>query len=119
MGGDGDWIVSLTLSSLLAISLLSSAVVAATMISYVGRAYAHLVRGETMAIGNPKVQLLLSPSKPAVGDNSTRLNFSILNNDQNKDKKSIFAGLTIKEKTLEKLFINFLVFFLPFLYLQL
>jgi hypothetical protein len=88
---------SLTLSSLLAISLLSS-VVAAAIIPYVVRAYAHFVGGETKAIGNYKVQLLLSPSKPVVGNNSTKLNFSILNKDENKDIKPIFAALTIKEK---------------------
>jgi hypothetical protein len=40
----------------------------------------------------------LYPSKPIVGDNSTKLNFSILDKDKNTDVKSIFVALTTKEK---------------------
>lgn len=68
------------------------------MITYVGRAYAHFVGGETKTIGNYQILLLASPSPLLVEDNSTKLNFSILDKDENKDIKSIFAALTIKEK---------------------
>jgi hypothetical protein len=65
---------------------------------YVGSAYAHFVGGETKTIDNYRILLLASPSLPIVEDNSTKLNFSILDKDQNKDIKSIFVALTIKEK---------------------
>lgn len=92
---------SLTLSSLLAVSLLSLVII--TVVPHVGRAHAHFVGGETKTVDNYKIMLLLSPSKPVVGDNSTKLNFSVLDNEQNKDIKSIFAALTIKEKNSGKI----------------
>jgi hypothetical protein len=85
-----------TFSSLLAISVLP--LMLATDIPLVIRAYAHFVGAETKTIDNYKILFLLSPSKPIVGDNTTKLNFSILDKDQNRDIKSIFAALTIKEK---------------------
>ena len=85
-----------TLSSLLVISVLP--LMLATDISLISKAYAHFVGGETKTIDNYKILFLLSPSKPIVGDNTTKLNFSILDKDQNRDIKSIFAALTIKEK---------------------
>jgi hypothetical protein len=85
-----------TLSSLLSISVLLLVIV--TDIPLVDKAYAHFVGGETKTIDNYKILFLLSPSKPIVGDNFTMLNFSVLDKDQNKDIKSIFAALTIKEK---------------------
>lgn len=87
---------SFTLLSLLTFSLL--ALVMVTVVPHIDRAYAHFVGGETKTIDNYNVQLLLSPSKPIVDDNSTKLNFSIQDKDQNKDIRSIFAALTIKEK---------------------
>jgi hypothetical protein len=89
-------LLSFTFSSLLAISVLP--LMFATDIPLVSRAYAHFVGGETKTIDNYKILFLLSPSKPIVGDNTTKLNFSILDKDQNRDIKSIFAALTIKEK---------------------
>ena len=85
-----------TFSSLLAISVLP--LMLATDIPLVIRAYAHFVGAETKTIDNYKILFLLSPSKPIVGDNTTKLNFSILDKDQNKDIKSIFAALSIKER---------------------
>jgi hypothetical protein len=90
-------LLCLTLSSLLAISVLP--LVISTDISIISKAYAHFVGGETKTIDNYQI-LLLSPSKPIVGDNSTKLNFSSLDKDQNTDLKLIFAALTIKEKKL-------------------
>jgi hypothetical protein len=89
-------LLSFTFSSLLAISVLP--IMFATDIPLVSRAYAHFVGGETKTIDDYKILFLLSPSKPIVGDNTTKLNFSILDKDQNRDIKSIFAALTIKEK---------------------
>jgi hypothetical protein len=89
-------LLSFTFSSLLAISVLP--LMFATDIPVVSRAYAHFVGAETKTIDNYKILFLLSPSKPIVGDNTTKLNFSILDKDQNRDIKSIFAALTIKEK---------------------
>jgi hypothetical protein len=83
---------------MLAISVLP--LVISTDISIISKAYAHFVGGETKTIDNYQILLLLSPSKPIVGDNSTKLNFSILDKDQNTDLKLIFAALTIKEKKL-------------------
>lgn len=91
-------LLSFTLSSLLAISVISLVLV--TDIPLVDKSYAHFVGGETKTIDNYKILFLLSPSKPIVGDNSTKLNFSILDKDQDRDIKSIFAALTIKEKKL-------------------
>ena len=89
-------LLSFTFSSLLAISVLQ--LMFATDIPLVSRAYAHFVGAETKTIDNYKILFLLSPSKPIVGDNTTKLNFSVLDKDQNRDIKSIFAALTIKEK---------------------
>ena len=89
-------LLSFTFSSLLAISVLQ--LMFATDIPLVSRAYAHFVGGETKTIDNYKILFLLSPSKPIVGDNTTKLNFSVLDKDQNRDIKSTFAALTIKEK---------------------
>src|SRR5215210_1336532 len=63
------------------------------------KAYAHFTGGATKDIDNYQILFLLYPSKPVVGDNSTKLNFSILDKDKNTDVKSIFAALTIKEKS--------------------
>lgn len=54
--------------------------------------------GERKDFGKYQVLFLLSPSMPVVGDNSTKLNFSILDKDRNVDLSLIFAALTIKEK---------------------
>jgi hypothetical protein len=89
-------LLSFTLSSLLATSLIQLVIV--TDIPLVDKAYAHFVGGETKTIDNYKILFLLSPSKPIVGDNFTMLNFSVLDKDENRDIKSIFAALTIKEK---------------------
>jgi hypothetical protein len=89
-------LLSFTLSTLLAISVIP--LILATDISLIIKAYAHFVGAETKTIDNYKILFLLSPSKPIVGDNTTKLNFSILNKDQDRDIKSIFAALTIKEK---------------------
>jgi hypothetical protein len=89
-------LLSFKLSSLLAISVIPLVLV--TDIPVVDKAYAHFVGGETKTIDNYKILFLLSPSKLIVGDNSTKLNFSILDKDQDRDIKSIFAALTIKEK---------------------
>ena len=89
-------LLSITLSSLLAISVLP--LILANDISLISKAYAHFVGAETKTIDNYKILFLLSPSKPIVGDNTTKLNFSVLDKAQNRDIKSIFAALTIKEK---------------------
>ena len=89
-------LLSITLSSLLAISVLP--LILATDISLISKAYAHFVGAETKTFDNYKILFLLSPSKPIVGDNTTKLNFSVLDKAQNIDIKSIFAALTIKEK---------------------
>lgn len=61
-------------------------------------AQAHFLGGERKDFGKYQVLFLLSPSMPVVGDNSTKLNFSILDKDRNVDLSLIFAALTIKEK---------------------
>ena len=62
------------------------------------KAYAHFTGGATKDIDNYQILFLLYPPQPVVGDNSTKLSFSILDKDKNTDVKSIFAALTIKEK---------------------
>jgi hypothetical protein len=59
---------------------------------------AHFLGGERKDFGKYQVLFLLSPSMPVVGDNSTKLNFSILDKERNVDLSLIFAALTIKEK---------------------
>jgi hypothetical protein len=88
--------LSIMLLSLLAVTFLSLA--PTTRIPIINHAYGHFIGGETKTIGNYKVLFLISPPKPIVGDSSTKINFSILDKDQNKDIKSIFAALTIREK---------------------
>jgi hypothetical protein len=61
-------------------------------------AQAHFLGGERKDFGKYQVLFLLSPSMPVVGDNSTKLNFSLLDKDRNVDLSLIFAALTIKEK---------------------
>jgi hypothetical protein len=61
-------------------------------------AQARFLGGERKDFGKYEVLFLLSPSMPVVGDNSTKLNFSILDKDRNVDLSLIFAALTIKEK---------------------
>jgi hypothetical protein len=63
-----------------------------------GKAYAHFIGGETKTIDNYQILFLLSLPKPVVGDDSTKLNFSVLDKEENIDVKLIFAALTIKEK---------------------
>jgi hypothetical protein len=81
-------LLSLILPSLLAISVLSLVVIA-TDILFVSKVYAHFIGGDTKTIDNYQILFLLSPSRPIVGDNSTRLNFSVLDKDQNTDVKSV------------------------------
>lgn len=66
-------LLPLTLSSLLAISLIP--LVIATDNAFISKAYAHFVGGETKTIHKYQILLLLSPSKPIVGDNSTKAQF--------------------------------------------
>ena len=86
-------LLSFTLSSLL---VLVIPLVLVTDIPLVEKAYAHFVGGETKTIDNYKILFLLSPSKPIVGDNATKLNFSILDKDQ--DRHKIFLCLNYKGK---------------------
>ena len=81
-------LLSLILSSLLVISVLSL-VVTAIDILLVSKAYGHFIGGDTKTIDNYQTLFLLSPSRPIVGDNSTKLNFSVLDKDQNTDVKSV------------------------------
>jgi hypothetical protein len=53
--------------------------------------------GTTKNIGNYQIVFAPYPSLPFAGDNSTLLNFSILDND-NQNVNNIFASLSIKNK---------------------
>jgi hypothetical protein len=64
--------LSLILSSLLAISVLSLVVIT-TDIHFVSKAYARFIGGDTKTIDNYQILFLLSPSNLIVGDNSTKL----------------------------------------------
>jgi hypothetical protein len=85
---------SLTCGSLLLLLLL----ITTEIVDVENKAYAHFTGGATKNIDNYQILFLLYPSKPIVGDNSTKLNFSNLDKDKNTDVKSIFVALTIKEK---------------------
>jgi hypothetical protein len=85
---------SLTCGSLLLLLLL----ITTEIVGVENKAYAHFTGGATKNIDNYQILFLLYPSKPIVGDNSTKLNFSNLDKDKNTDVKSIFVALTIKEK---------------------
>jgi hypothetical protein len=91
----------LTMTHLSSFTLASSVLVIITtllLLIAIGKAYAHFIGGETKTIDNYQILFLLSPPKPVVGDNSTKLNFSVLDKEENTDVKLIFAALTIKEK---------------------
>jgi hypothetical protein len=94
-------LLSIILLSLLIVSFLS--LTYSVRIPIINHVYAHFVGGETKTVGNYKILLLLSPPKPVVNDSSTKILFSILGKDQNKDIKSVFAALTIKEKDSDKI----------------
>jgi hypothetical protein len=63
------------------------------------KAYAHFSGGATKNIDKYRIVFLLYPSKPIVGDNSTKLNFSVLDKDNNSDVYGLFTSLIIKDKT--------------------
>ena len=86
---------SLTCGCLLSLLLL---LITTEIVDVENKAFAHFTGGATKDIDNYQILFLLYPSKPVVGDNSTKLNFSILDKDKNTDVKSIFAALIIKEK---------------------
>ena len=90
--------LSLFSFSVLTIILLLLLLLIAIDIPALGKAYAHFIGGETKAIDNYQILFLLSPPKPVVDNNSTKLNFSVLDKEENTDVKLIFAALTIKEK---------------------
>jgi len=90
--------LSLFSSVLIIILLLLLSLLIAIDIPDLGKAYAHFIGGETKTIDNYQILFLLSPPKPVVGDDSTKLNFSVLDKEENTDVKLIFAALTIKEK---------------------
>jgi hypothetical protein len=78
--------------------LLLLSLITAEIVDVENKAYAHFTGGATKDIDSYQILFLLYPSKPVVSDNSTKLNFSILDKDKNTDVKSIFTSLTIKEK---------------------
>ena len=90
--------LSLFSFSVLTIILLLLLLLIAIDIPALGKAYAHFIGGETKAIDNYQILFLLSPPKPVVYNNSTKLNFSVLDKEENTDVKLIFAALNIKEK---------------------
>ncbi len=60
-------------------------------------AQAHFFEGVTQDLADGyQILFVLSPSTPSTGDNSTRLNFSILKDGRNAD--NVYVALTIKEK---------------------
>jgi hypothetical protein len=59
-------------------------------------AYAHFFGGETVTIDNYQVVFLTAPSSPTIGDNSTTLNFSVLQNNSNI--YNIYSAVVITEK---------------------
>jgi hypothetical protein len=59
-------------------------------------AYAHFF-GATKTVGNYQIVFQPFPFVPFVGDNSTTLNFSILDNN-NSNVNNIYAALVIKER---------------------
>jgi len=59
-------------------------------------AYAHFF-GATKAVGNYQIVFQPFPFVPFVGDNSTTLNFSILDSN-NSNVNNVYAALVIKEK---------------------
>jgi hypothetical protein len=89
---------SFILASSVLVVITTLLLLIATNIPHISKAYAHFIGGETKTIDNYQILFLLSPPKPVVGDNSTKLNFSVLDKEENTDVKLIFAALTIKEK---------------------
>ena len=63
--------------------------------SFIGIAYAHYF-GATKNIDNFQVVFAPNPSTPITGDNSTSLNFSILQNNTNL--YNIYAALEVKDR---------------------
>ena len=59
-------------------------------------ASAHFFGGETVTIDDYQVVFLTAPSSPAIGDNSTTLNFSVLQNNSNI--YNIQSAVVITEK---------------------
>jgi len=59
-------------------------------------ASAHFFGGETVTIDNYQVVFLAAPSSPTVGDNSTTLNFSVLENNSNI--YNIYSAVVVTEK---------------------
>jgi hypothetical protein len=59
-------------------------------------AYAHFFGGETVTIDGYQVVFLTAPSSPIIGDNSTTLNFSVLQNNSNI--YNIHSAVLITEK---------------------
>ena|SRR5918912_431618 len=76
-------------------SLLLIIAIFCIIISQAGVAYGHFF-GATKNIDNYQVIFSPKPSIPIVGDNSTSLNFSILENNTNI--YNIYASLTVTEK---------------------
>jgi|SoiMethySBSTD1v2_1073268.scaffolds.fasta_scaffold77154_2 hypothetical protein len=69
-------------------------------ISLFSLAYGHFIGLpviETKSVGNYKIVFQPYPSVPLLGDNSTQLNFSILDKD-NQNINIIFSSLVIKQK---------------------
>ena len=58
--------------------------------------HAHFFGGETVTIDNYQVVFLTAPSTPTVGDNSTTLNVSVLQNNSNIF--NIHSAVVITEK---------------------
>jgi hypothetical protein len=89
-------LISSQMNGLVIIFLL---IIIAIDIADISKTHAHFIGGETKTIEKYDVLFLLSPPKPVVDDNSTKLNFSIQDKDEgNTDVNLIFAALTIKEK---------------------
>ena len=74
--------------------MLITTVLSASMHS--GAAYAHFFGGQSKNIDEYQIVFLPSPSSISPNDNSTRLNFSVLKDNQNIN--NIYAALTIKDQ---------------------
>src|ERR687889_966382 len=70
-------------------------IVSIVAVSQTGLAYAHFF-GATKNIDNYQVIFSPSPSTPVAGDNSTSLNFSVLENNSNI--YNIYAAMLVTEK---------------------
>src|SRR3712207_3515487 len=99
-------ITNLQNGSNLTVKLLLSGILSYTIIFFIPgdsafsindyAAYAHFFGGETITIDGYQIVFLPSPSPPTIGDNSTTLNFSVLQNNTNIF--DIHSAVVITEK---------------------